>query len=514
LAGKAVDKGLAAAGNEQNEAPMKIPKTSRNYDEVLTEMSSKGSEDLDYKNGKSWSLVYYIDDDYYAFLKKAHNSYFSENGLNPMAFKSLKQMEAEVVSMTSAMLHGGEAAVGTMTSGGTESILCAMKAYRDRAKKKKPWILRPEVVIPNTAHVAFDKAAHYFGIKLRHAPINAQGQADVQAMRKLINRNTILLVASAPQYPHGTIDPIDEIGALAERRGLPLHIDACFGGFMLPWLEKIGIPVPAWDFRVPGVTSISADLHKYGFAAKGASTITYRDMSYLTHQFFITTDWCGGIYASPSMAGTRPGGPIAAAWAAMQALGEAGYCDLAQKAWDASEALRGGIGLIPELRLLGLPHATIVTYASASDAVDLYAVADQLAAKGWDVGRQQNPASVHLTVNANNASVVDEYLNDLREAVTTVKEDPELKRNGEAAMYGMMAKIPLRGLVKHSVRKVMEGMYAPGGGAPDMANLGSDDKDGFILGLVNKYGDQAQLALDKLDAAKTRMRKIIGRNPG
>ncbi len=493
---------------------MPIPKQSRHYDDVLADMGAMGDNDLDFKAGKSWSLVYYVDDDYYGFLKQAHNSYFSENALNPMAFKSLKQLEAEVVEMTASMLHGDSEAVGTMTSGGTESILMAMKAYRDRAKKKKPWILRPEVVLPNTAHVAFDKAAHYFGLKLRRAPIDAHGQVDLRAMTKLINRNTVLLVGSAPQYPHGTIDPIDELGALAQRRGLPLHVDACFGGFILPWLEKNGIAVPAWDFRVPGVTSISADLHKYDYAAKGASTIIYRDMSYLTHQFFITTDWCGGIYASPSMAGTRPGGPIAAAWAAMQAMGEEGYCKLAAQAWEATERLRGGISLIPELRLLGLPHATVVTYASASDEVDLYAVADQLSDKGWDVGRQQHPASIHLTVNARNAPAIDDYLNDLRNAVAVVKANPELKRTGEAAMYGMMAKVPMRGLVKHSVRKVLESMYAPGGEAPDMANLGKDDGDGLVLGLINKYGDQAQAVLDRFDAAKDRLRKLVGRNPG
>ena len=390
----------------------------------------------------------------------------------------------------------------------------AMKAYRDRAKKKKPWLMSPEVILPTTAHVAFDKAAHYFGLKLRRAPVDDHGQVDVRKVAKLISRKTVLLVGSAPQYPHGTVDPIYELGELAQRHKVPLHVDACFGGFMLPWLEKIGVAIPAWDFRVPGVTSISADLHKYGYAAKGASTIIYRDMSYLTHQFFITTDWSGGIYASPSMAGTRPGGPIAAAWAALQAMGEDGYCRLAQEAWDATERLREGVGAIDELRLLGLPHATVVSYASASADVDLYAVADQLALKGWDVGRQQHPPSVHLTVNANNAPVIDTYLEDLRAAVATVKANPELKRSGEAAMYGMMAKVPVRGLVKHSVRKVMETMYAPDGSAPDMAHLGQDDDDGFVLGLINKYGDQAQSALDKLDAAKDRLKKLVGRNPG
>ena len=305
---------------------MPIPTRGRAFDEILQELGARGSNDLDYRAGKSWSLVYYVDDDFYGFLKQAHNSYFSENGLNPMAFQSLKALEDDVVRMTAAMLHGGDEAVGTMTSGGTESILMAMKAYRDRAKKKKPWLLRPEIILPTTAHVAFDKAAHYFGLRIKRAPIDDKGQVDVRKVAQLINRKTILIVGSAPQYPHGTIDPIHELGTLAQRRQIPLHVDACFGGFILPWLEKIGIPIPAWDFRVPGVTSISADLHKYGYAAKGASTIIYRDMSYLTHQFFITTDWSGGIYASPSMAGTRPGGPIAAAWAALQAMGEDGYC--------------------------------------------------------------------------------------------------------------------------------------------------------------------------------------------
>jgi glutamate/tyrosine decarboxylase-like PLP-dependent enzyme len=493
---------------------MKIPKSGKPYSDVLAAMAALRDDDLDYRAGKSWSLVYYVDDDYYDFLKQAHNQFFSENGLNPMAFKSLKTMESEVVRMTASMLHGDSDSVGTMTSGGTESILLAMKAYRDRARKKKPWILRPEVIAPATAHVAFDKAAHYFGFRLRRAAVDSSGQVDLSAVKKLINRHTIALVGSAPQYPHGTVDPIDALGTLAQRRGLPLHVDACFGGFILPWLEKIGCPIPAWDFRVPGVTSISADLHKYGYAAKGASTIIYRDMTYLTHQFFITTDWCGGIYASPSMAGTRSGGPIAAAWAALNAMGEDGYIRLARGAWETTEALRRGIEAMPELRLLGLPHATVVTYASADDEVDLYAVADQLAQHGWDVGRQQHPASIHLTVNSYNAIAVRQYLDDLGAAVAVVKADPSLKRSGEAAMYGMMAKVPMRGLVQHSVRKVMESMYAPGGGAPDMAALGSDDDDGFVLGLIHKYGDQAQQALDRFDAAKGRLRRLIGRNPG
>ena len=492
---------------------MHIPTKGKKYQDVLDEMQAFGQDDLDYRGGKSWSLVYYVDDEYYEFLKKAHHVYFSENGLNPMAFQSLKNLESEVVRMTAHMLHGGEDHVGTMTSGGTESILMALKCYRDRARKKKPWIRKPEVVVPVTAHVAFDKAAHYFGLKLRKAPIDEQGRVQVKAMRKLINRNTILMVGSAPQYPHGSVDPIEELGQLAMRKGIPLHVDACFGGFILPWLEKNGVSIPTWDFRVEGVTSISADLHKYGYAAKGASAVIYKDMSYLTHQFFITTEWSGGIYAGPTMVGTRPGGPIAAAWGALQAMGEDGYCRLAKIAWDSSEALRRGIEQIEGLYLLGLPHSPIVTYASNDEGLDIYAIADQMSHKGWDVGRQQNPASIHLTVNARNADVIDEYISDLREAAAVVRAQPHLKKEGEAAMYGMMAKVPVRGLVKHSVRKVMESMYAANGSAPDMADLGGGEDDGWVLGLINKYGDQAQTVMDQVGGVKRKMSQWIGKKP-
>jgi glutamate/tyrosine decarboxylase-like PLP-dependent enzyme len=492
---------------------MQIPKKGKNHQDVLDEMKGFGQADLDYKSGKSWSLVYYVDDEYYDFLKKAHHVYFSENGLNPMAFQSLKNLESEVVQMSASLLNGGDKNVGTMTSGGTESILMALKCYRDRARKKKPWILRPEVVLPATAHVAFDKAAHYFGLKLRKAPIDEEGQVNVKAMKKLINRNTILLVGSAPQYPHGSIDPIEEIAQLALKKKLPLHVDACFGGFILPWLEKNGVDLPKWDFRVNGVTSISADLHKYGYAAKGASVILYKDMSYLTHQFFITTEWSGGIYAGPTMAGTRPGGPIAAAWGALQAMGEDGYCHLARIAWESSEALRAGINQIEGLHLLGLPHSPIVTYASHDPDIDIYAVADQMSQQGWDVGRQQSPPSIHLTVNARNAPIVESYLTDLQSAVAIVKAQPSLKKEGEAAMYGMMAKVPVRGLVQHSVRKVMEGMYAVNGSAPDMAELGAGEDDGWILGLIHKYGDQAQTILEQVQDVKSTLSQWIGKKP-
>jgi glutamate/tyrosine decarboxylase-like PLP-dependent enzyme len=483
-----------------------IPGEGREHEGLLAEMAGFAGEDADFRGGRTWSMVYWAGDEHHAVCERAHNLYMAKNALNPIAFKSLKRMEHEVVQMTAGMLHGPDSAVGTMTSGGTESLLLAVKTYRDRARRKRPWVLRPNMVVPETIHVAFDKAAHYFGVKKKVAPVDADGRVDVKAMRRLVDRNTVMLAASAPQYPHGTVDPIPEIGALAAELKLPFHVDACFGGFMLPWLERLGIPMPVWDFRVPGVTSISADLHKYGYAPKGASVIVYRDMSYLRHQFFVETAWSGGIYVSPSLPGTRPGGSIAAAWASVNAMGEDGYLRLARAAWDAAEALRAGIAGIDGLRVLGRPESTIVAWASDDPAVDLYAVADQLAARGWAMDRQQKPPSVHCSVNANNAPVVATYLEDMRAAVAHVRAHPELAGEGEAAVYGLMAKVPVKGLVAHEVLKVMEGMYGPDGGDVDLT---STQGDGLVQKLVDRYGDQVFGALERLGRARDRVRRAL-----
>ena len=480
---------------------MCIPSQGRNAQSLLTEMAAFADEDVDYRGGRTWSLVYFVDDKHSKLLKDAYNLYFSTNALNPMAFRSLRKMEAEVVQMTASLLNGPDSCVGSMTSGGTESILLAVKACRDRARRRWPWIRRPNIVVPATIHVAFDKAGHYFGLEVRRGAVKPNGQADLRTLKRLINRNTILVGASAPQYPHGVVDPIGDIAAIAARKGLPMHVDACFGGFIQPWLEKLGVDMPCFDFRVPGVTSISADVHKYGYAAKGASTVLYRDMSYMRHQFFISTGWTGGIYASPTIAGTRPGGGIAAGWASLMHMGEDGYVDLAEKAWQGAEKLRAGIGRIEGLRLLGLPHSTIVTYASTRDNVDLFAVADQMQERGWSVDRQQLPPSVHCTVNANNCPVIDQYLSDLAECVARVIAHPELAASGEAAIYGMMSKVPFRGLVDHGVREMMESMYGPDGEIPDLGERGGK---GGLMGLMDKYGPGA---VDLLDRVGRRLRQ-------
>jgi glutamate/tyrosine decarboxylase-like PLP-dependent enzyme len=441
---------------------MKIPAQGRKADDILAELEAKSVADTKWKDGRVFSLVYHAGDEHAELLQKAHALYASTNLLNPMAFGSLKQMEREIIDMAAGLFHGPASCVGTVTSGGTESILCAIAAYRDRARKKKPWILRPEIVCPTTIHPAFDKAAHYFGVRLVKVPVGPDFRADVRAMGKAISWKTILVLGSAPQYAHGVVDPIAELGALAQKKGLPLHVDACVGGYILPWLEQLGKKIPTWDFRVPGVTSISADLHKFAYAGKGASTLVWRSIEDMRHQIFVATDFPGGIYASPTMIGTRPGGPIAAAWATLQAFGADGYRDIAAKAADAADRFRAGIKAIPGLTLLGDSHSTIVAYAPIG--ADTYALADRLEARGWTVDRQQRPASIHLTVTANHASIVDDYLRDLRESFAELRANPALAKSGSAPMYGMAAKMPIRRLVAGNVRKMIAEMYAPGGG--------------------------------------------------
>jgi len=475
-----------------------IPTNGRDAEAILQDARDYGQHDVDFRGGKTWSLVYWAGEEHHDLIEKAHDLYLSHNALNPMAFQGLKRMETEVVQMCADLFHGPDGTCGTMTSGGTESLLLAVKAYRDRARSKWPWIRRPNMVAPRTIHPAFSKACHLFGVKLRTVPVNEHGHVDPKAIKKAIDRNTIFVAASAPQYVTGVVDPIPEIAAIARKKGLPMHVDGCFGGFMQPWLERLGVQMPSWDFRVEGVTSLSADLHKYGYAAKGASVLLFRDMTYLRHQFFASTDWPGGIYISPGMAGTRPGGPIAAAWASLQGMGTDGYLELAGKAYEAAQQMRAGIAKIDGLRVLGLhPMSTIVTWSHSDPAVNVYAVADQMQEKGWSVDRQQFPASIHCTVNASNLPQVDAYLADLADAVAHVRAHPELAKEGDAAVYGLMARVPLRGFVKSSVLDVMEKMYAPDAlGPPDL-----EEDGGLVQDLATKVFDTVDRVKARLGAA-------------
>ena len=259
--------------------------------------------------------------------------------------------------MTARMLGAAETKdeiCGTVNSGGTESILLAIKTYRDRARQQKG-IKHPEMIAPVSAHTAFDKAAQYFGIKLNRTPLGPDFRADVSAVRRAINRNTIAIIGSAPSFPHGAIDPIEELSTIARQHGIGFHTDACLGGFVLPWAHKLGYPVPSFDFCLPGVTSMSADTHKYGFAAKGTSVVLYRGLELRRFQYFTASDWPGGLYFSPTLAGSRPGGLSAVCWAAMISMGQAGYMDATKRLLETAAAIKVGIAEIPEVYLLGDP---------------------------------------------------------------------------------------------------------------------------------------------------------------
>jgi glutamate/tyrosine decarboxylase-like PLP-dependent enzyme len=394
---------------------MDLPKHGIPREEVVARIRERKRSDADWQAGRTWSLIYPAGEDVDAMLRDANELYMFENALNPFRFPSLREMEVEVVSMTGGLLHAPESAGGAMTSGGTESIIMGVLSARERAKAERG-IERPEMVAPWSAHPAFAKAAKYLGIELKQVPLDEHFRARVDQAEKLLSPNTVLVVGSAPNYPFGTVDPIPELAALASDRGISFHTDSCLGGFMLPFYERLGEQVPPFDFRVPGVTTLSADVHKYGYCTKGASVILHRDDRNLkSHQLFFWDRWPGGIYASFAMAGARPAAPIAAAWAVMNHLGEDGYLRLARRVRDTTHELRKGIDSIPGLRIWGEP--TMSVFSFGSQELDVFAVGDVMDQRGWHLDRQKDPDALHLMVSPEHHRVVDAFLEDLREAV-------------------------------------------------------------------------------------------------
>lgn len=438
-----------------------FPEKGRLPGAIMEELEQLRREDIRWKAGKTWSLVYYLDEEHDHLLKQAYDAYFSENYLNAFAFPSLQQMEREVVRMAAGMLNNS-LAVGAMTSGGTESILLAVYTYREwsRQRHRKGGC---EILAPATVHPAFEKAAHLFGLRLVRAPILPGGEADVEAMARMIGPETLMLVASTPCYPYGIVDPVEKIGALAAQHDIPLHVDACVGGFVLPWAERLGYWKAPWDFRVQGVSSISLDIHKFGFGAKGASLIMYRDMELMKHQFFVSTEFCGGIYVSPTLLGTRPGGAIAAAWASIRHLGAEGYLTTTRRLMEGAERLRAFFRSTPGLELVGEPRLNLMAFRTQGNKPDIYVIGDFLEERGWMVDRQQRPACIHLTVMPSNLPSIEAYERDVREALSFASEHPEAEKKGNAALYGLMARLPFRGVVGKNVVKLFEDLYRPEG---------------------------------------------------
>lgn len=396
---------------------MQLPARGGDAAEILGQLEAFQADDVDWRGGRVFSLAYFAGDDVYDLAQRAYAHYLSTNALNVAAFPSLRRMQNDVVSIVAGLLHGGDEAAGFMTTGGTESLLLAVKAARERGRKRG--ISEPNMVLPQSAHAAFEKGANYFGVRSVRVAVGEDFRADPAAMASAIDENTVLLVASAPQYPQGVVDPVAEVAAIAAERGINCHVDACMGGVTLPMLAKLGYPVPPFDFRVPGVTSMSVDLHKYGYTAKGASVLLHRNRELRRHQTFATDNWSGGLYASSGILGTKGGGAIAAAWAVLHYLGEEGYLRLTRDARRAAERLAEGLRQIPDVTVLGELDATLVAFTLA--AVDPFAVGAVLRQRGWYVDQQQPPASLHCTVHAGHAPMIDAFLSDVRAAIDDVR---------------------------------------------------------------------------------------------
>jgi sphinganine-1-phosphate aldolase len=402
-----------------------LPQHGLPSEEVMRQLMAMKQGDQDWRGGRVFSLVYSAGDDVHELLSDALALYSAENGLNVLAFPSIGTMQHDIICNTATLLGADDPASGGqvegyLTSGGTESLLQAVKTARDVARADRG-IAHPQMVAAQSAHAAFTKAADYFDVELIRVPVGPDYRADVNALADACTDDTILVVGSAPTYPQGVVDPIADIAALALERNILCHVDACMGGFILPFLAQLGRFSEPFDFRVPGVTSISADVHKYGYASKGVSVILYRTDELARKQVFVTTDWLGGFYASTAMAGTRPAGPIAAAWAALMHIGIDGYLELTRATHDAALALRAGIEETEGLAVRGDPPATVMAFGARDpDLLDIFAVGEQLALDGWYLDRQQHPDSLHATVHAGSVLTVPYLVNDLQRAVETV----------------------------------------------------------------------------------------------
>ena len=438
----------------------RLPEGGRSRENVLEEMQAlQAREENAWREGYVSGAVYHGDPGHLQFLSETYALHSQANPLHANIWPSATKFEAEIVAMTADMLgarHTLEEVVGTVSSGGTESILLAMKTYRDWARAKRN-VRHPEIIVPETAHAAFDKAGHYFGIKMVQIPVDDQFRADVAAARRAVNRNTIAIVASAPSFPHGILDPVAELAALAEQQGIGCHVDACLGGFILPWAARLGYDIPHFDFRVPGVTSMSADTHKYGYAAKGTSVVLYRGRELRHFQYYTITDWPGGLYFSPTFAGSRPGALSAACWAAMVSIGEAGYMEATRRILRTGELFKQAIGEIPELQILGNPLWVI---AFRSPSLNIYSIMEQMAKRGWSLNGLHKPSCLHiaLTLRHTQPAVAERFAVDLQESVAYVKEHPD--ETGEMApVYGLAATLPLRGVISDILKRYIDLLY-------------------------------------------------------
>ncbi|CAG8662028.1 22077_t:CDS:2 [Cetraspora pellucida] len=428
--------------------------------EELKRYQDMGS--VNWEEGRVSGTVYNGNRELSKLTSEAYAMFSTSNPLHPDVFPGIRKMDAEIVSMVLDLYNAPkDEAGGTTTSGGTESIIMACKAYRDWARCEKG-ITEPEMIVPDTIHAAFDKASSYLNIKMIHVPIDPVTlRADTKAVNSAINKNTIMIAGSAPNYPHGIIDDIPTLAGIADKYNIGMHVDCCLGSFLVPFLEEAGFPAQPFDFRIKGVTSISCDTHKYGFAPKGSSVIMYRTKALRRYQYFFAPDWTGGIYASPSLAGSRSGAILAACWAAMMRMGKNGYIESTRKIVGCAKKIEEGIRKIDDLFVYGKPLVSVVAFGS--NTLNIYDINDKMSKKGWNLNALQNPPAVHIACTMLTVPNADQFVKDLRDSVNEIKLNkfkPERSTGDSAAIYGLAATLPDKGIVNDIAGGFLDALYS------------------------------------------------------
>jgi len=437
-----------------------LPYKPMHFDQIKNEVSKyKDLATTEWSDGLCSGTVYYCNEKLTDLMVDVYREHVWSNPLHSDIFPDVRKMEAEVVSMCVSLFNGdSDKACGVMSSGGTESIMLAVKAYREVGVARG--VQRCEIVAAKSVHPAFDKAAHYLGMKICHVDVNSDGTANVKAMKKIINKNTVLLVGSAPSFPHGCMDPIEDLAKLAHSYNIGFHTDACLGGFLLPFMSKAGYPVAPFDFAVKGVTSISADTHKYGFSPKGSSVVLFSNIELRKHLYFVQSDWSGGVYASPTIPGSRPGNAVATTWASLLYHGQEGYIETTKKVVETTKYLAENLAKIPGISLLGKPDVCVV--AITSKAFDIFLLSELLCEKKWKLSPLQFPSGLHLSVTMLHAApgVADRLIADVNEAAEHCMKTPDAKCGGQGAIYGMSQQIPDRSVIGEICQAYLDTYYS------------------------------------------------------
>lgn len=405
---------------------MKLPKKGLSKKEVLSKLNEVAKNDVQWDSGRVFGYVFDPGKEILDVAEEALLQFYHKNGLDFTVYPSLLTMENDVISFASDHLNGDEKTSGNLTSGGTESIILAVKAARNYTREKKPEIKEPEIIIPVTAHAAFHKAGHYLGVNVKQIPVDDNFMAKVDELKKAITKNTILIVGSAPSYAYGAIDPIEEMAAIAKENDILFHTDGCMGGFLLPYFKRLGKDVPPFDFSVPGVTSMSMDLHKYAYTPKGASVVLYKNKELRKHQIFACANWMGYTMINNTIQSTKSGGPLAAAWTTLQFVGDERYLEFAKETLEATEKVENFVENHPDLRLITKSKMTLTAFTS--DTVNIFHIIDEMNLKGWYIqpalAFQNAKESIHLSINLSNVYHMDAFLEDLKVAIEDAKKLP------------------------------------------------------------------------------------------